>query len=160
MNDELVVSLRKPQRVEEPPVPTRPPPLRGTRRSGFPLGPVIAMLVVATLGVGLYFYVFRGPNTSASSEHGTLSNKPADEQAAKEGADVIAAVGRLIVLPEGEVPTLATVSDPEKLKDQAFFAHAKAGYKVLIYTKARKAFLYDPSQDKLIEVAPITTELH
>lgn len=64
-------------------------------------------------------------------------------------------VGNLIVLPEGETPTIATVSDPEKLKNQPFFAKAKVGDKVLIYTNARKAILYDPVADRILEVAPI-----
>ena len=68
---------------------------------------------------------------------------------------VIAQVAKLIVLPEGETPTLATISDPEKLKDQPFFAKAQTGDKVLIYTNARKAILYSPTQNKIVEVAPI-----
>jgi hypothetical protein len=71
--------------------------------------------------------------------------------------DVIARVGALIDLPVGETPTIATVSDPSKLAGQAFFAKATKGDIVLIYTKAHEAYLYDPGQNKLIEVAPITT---
>ena len=51
------------------------------------------------------------------------------------------------------------MTDPEKLQDQEFFKNAKPGYRVLLYTKARKAYLYDPEAHRLIEVAPITTEL-
>lgn len=69
--------------------------------------------------------------------------------------ELIAEVGELILLPADEAPTVATVSDPEKLKDQPFFANAKAGDKVLIYTKAKKAFLYDPVGHKVVEVAPV-----
>jgi len=64
-------------------------------------------------------------------------------------------VGKLMVLPEGETPTIATVSDPDKLKDQAFFAHAKTGDKVLIYAKAKKAILYSPTDNRIVEVAAI-----
>ena len=73
----------------------------------------------------------------------------------KEVLDLVAEVGKLIVLPEGEIPTAATVSDPEILKDQPFFKNAKVGDKVLIYTNAKKAYLYDPAAHKLIEVAPL-----
>ena len=65
------------------------------------------------------------------------------------------AVSKLMVLPTDETPTMATVSDPEKLKNQAFFVNAKVGDKVLIYTKARKAILFSPSQNKIIEVSPL-----
>jgi len=64
-------------------------------------------------------------------------------------------VGKLMVLPTDETPTLATVSDPEKLRDQAFFANAMKGDKVLVYSNAKKAILYSPSLNKIIEVAPI-----
>lgn len=73
----------------------------------------------------------------------------------KEIEDTLARVGRLILLPEGETPTLATVTDTEKLKGQAFFVNAKAGDKVIIYTNAKKAILYRPSENKIIEVAPL-----
>ncbi len=73
----------------------------------------------------------------------------------QEVAAIVAKVGKLIVLPEGETPTVATVTDPDKLKDQAFFANAKSGDKVLVYANAKKAFLYDPVNDKLIDVAPL-----
>ncbi len=71
--------------------------------------------------------------------------------------NTIKKVGRLMVLPEGEQPTLATVSDPEKLRDQQFFANAQKGDKVLVYTNARKAILYSVSLNKIIEVGPINT---
>ena len=78
------------------------------------------------------------------------------QKVAKEELDkAVAQIGKLIVLPKDETPTLATVSDPDKLKDQPFFANAKKGDKVLIYTIAKKAILYSPSLNKIIEVAPV-----
>lgn len=69
---------------------------------------------------------------------------------------VVNKVGKLILLPEGEQPTLATVSDVNKVKDQAFFRNAQNGDKVLIYTQARQAFMYRPSENKLIAVQPLS----
>lgn len=68
---------------------------------------------------------------------------------------VIAKVSRLIVLPEGETPTMATVTDLEKLKNQPFFSKAQIGDKVFIYASAKKAILYDPVNNKIVEVAPL-----
>ena len=73
----------------------------------------------------------------------------------EETRKLLANVSQLIVLPEGETPTIATVTDPERLKDQPFFAKAQTGDKVLIYTNVRKAILYSPTQNKIVEVAPI-----
>ena len=75
--------------------------------------------------------------------------------AEKEVEELVNRVGKLIVLPQGEQPTLATVSDVESLREQPFFAQAKNGDKVLIYTNARKVILYDPVKNKIVEVAPL-----
>ncbi|MEK7602477.1 MAG: hypothetical protein AAB472_03255 [Patescibacteria group bacterium] len=101
----------------------------------------LATLLILVTGVAYYFY------TRASSD--------TDTNSAEETTALIAEVGKLIVLPQGEVPTVATVSDPEHLKNQPFFANAKIGDKVLLYATARKAYLYDPVVKKLIEVAPL-----
>ncbi len=78
-----------------------------------------------------------------------------EEDQLKELQRTVKSVSRLMVLPETEQPTLATVSDVTKLKDQAFFANAKTGDKVLIYPNSRKAILYSPSLDKIIEVSSL-----
>lgn len=83
-----------------------------------------------------------------------LKQNPAKE-IDKQTKDLVYRVSKLVVLPQNEVPTIATVNDPEKLKDQLFFVNAKKGYKILIYTNAKKAILYDPIENKIIEIAPI-----
>ncbi len=95
--------------------------------------------------------------TTYSYRQKYLAVKADPQKVTQETVDLLLAeVGQLIALPEGETPTVATVSDPEKLKDQPFFAKAKVGDKVLIYTNARKAILYSPTDHKIIEVAPIS----
>ena len=106
---------------------------------------VVSVLVVALVvmsGVAFYYYrVSRG-----SAQPNNQVNVPA----------LVAKVGKLIVLPVGEIPTVATVVDPNLLKEQAFFANAAKGDLVLIYTGAKKAVLFNPSANKIVEVAPIT----
>lgn len=104
-------------------------------------------LIVLLLGVsGAAFYFYR--QAKAIQSDPTIV-------AQKEAEDLVARVGKLIILPEGEIPTVATVSDPDALKGQAFFAKAKAGDKILLYQNALRAFLYDPVDNKVLEVAPI-----
>ena len=106
---------------------------------------VIAFIILC---VGVYFYLqyqktqqlLKNPSLAAQVEAQTL----------------VARVGRLMDLPKGEQPTIATVSDVTKLQGQSFFRNAKNGFKVLIYTKARKAILYDPKGDKIVEVTSLT----
>ena len=105
----------------------------------------LAVLVVVFGATTVYFY------TQASK----LKQDP--QKAAQQSTqDLITKVSKLIVLPAGETPTVATVTDPEKLKkEQPFFANASVGDKVLIYTGARKAYMYNPTTNKIIEVAPV-----
>lgn len=105
---------------------------------------VLVVAILVSLGATYYFY----------NQLNKLRTNP--QQAAQEEAKaLVAKVGKLIVLPEDENPTIATVADPEALREQPFFAKAKKGDKVLIYTNARKAILYDVESNKIVEVAPI-----
>ncbi len=103
---------------------------------------IIALVVlVILLGAGFAYFFFKATGNT-------------DTQSKAEAEEVIRKVGRLMVLPD-ETPTVATVSDPEKLRDQQFFNQAVAGDKVLIYSGAQKAILYSPKLDKIVEVAPV-----
>lgn len=124
--------------------PTAPEPETQSPKMGKFLTGVAVVLLLGTTGAAGYFYqqldeIKKNPNKAAQ-----------DETAA-----TIAAVGKLMVLPS-EQPTLATVTDPEKLKEQPFFASAKIGDKLLIYTTAKKAILYNPTENKIVEVAPVS----
>ena len=105
------------------------------------------VILIASAGAATYFY----------KQWNDLKANPA-KVSSDETKNLVQTVGKLILLPTGEDPTVATVTDPAKLKDQAFFANAKTGYKVLVYTKAKTAYLYDPVQNKIINVSPINTD--
>lgn len=77
------------------------------------------------------------------------------EYAQEEAKLIRGKVGKLIELPFDEQPTIATVTDAAKLAEQPFFANTQNGDKVLIFTNAKKAILYRPSTNKIIEVAPV-----
>ncbi len=102
---------------------------------------VIAVLAIAAAGY-FYYQLYK------------MKQDP-NAQARKEVAELVTKVSKLAVLPEGETPTVATVSDTEALKEQAFFKNAKQGDKVLIYAEAKKAFLYSVELNKILEVAPL-----
>ncbi len=81
--------------------------------------------------------------------------KNAEADQTKDLERTLQKVSRIMVLPANEEPTLATVTDLSKLKDQPFFANAQEGDKVLIYPRSPKAILYSPSKDKIIEVSSV-----
>jgi hypothetical protein len=104
---------------------------------------MLILFLAVALAVAGYFY-----ENSISYKNPTLAAQTEAESLAKE-------VGKLIILPSDEVPTIATVSDPTALSNQAFFTNAKKGDKVLIYTSAKIAILYDPVVKKIVTVAPV-----
>lgn len=111
---------------------------------------IFLLVIIAAMGLGagfLYLYQkkWESPGLYSSEQNTTSEN----------AEDIIKLVGVLMILPEGENPTVATVTDPKQLKDQPFFAKAKIGDKVLIYTNAKKAILYRPEINKIIEVSAL-----
>lgn len=105
---------------------------------------VLFLIALGAIGASGYFYY---KNQQLMKDPTKLGQKELDE--------TLKSVEKLILLPQGEQPTLATVTDKSKLQGQTFFANAETGDKVLIYTGAKKAYLYRPSAKKLIEVAPL-----
>lgn len=78
-------------------------------------------------------------------------------QGGKEDIKALTAkISNFMVLPS-ESPTIATVTDPKKLQGQSFFTKAQVEDKVLIYLEAKKAILYRPSENKIIDFAPVNT---
>lgn len=161
--EHMVISLKGAQQAPAPQLQperedreyTPPPPRRNVRqkiefykRVAYTIG----MLIIIVGG----WFAYSAWNPPVDS--GNVGGTSEEDAANTEIESLITKVSRLIMLPPGEEPTVATVSDPAKLKDQAFFQNAQVGDKVLIYTKARKAYLYDPEGDILLEVAPITAE--
>lgn len=77
------------------------------------------------------------------------------EEIKSETEILVNRVSQIVYLPEGEIPSVATVTDPEKLKNQNFFENAKTGDKVLIYSKKGKAILYDPLSHKIVNISSV-----
>lgn len=105
---------------------------------------LLALVAIGALGVALYFLYRPRVESRVNAE-------PVREETAK----LIARVGTHVVLPEGEEPTVATITDAAPLRNQAFYARARVGDAVLFYPRARIAVLYDPRLDRVINMAPL-----
>ena len=116
-----------------------PAPAKG-KKLYYILGAIVALLLVAVV------YLFM--------EYQTITSDPTVVNQQKIEA-VVAKVEKLIDLPQGELPTLATVTDTAQLAAQPFFAKAEVGDQVLLYTTAQKAYLYSPSKNMIVEVASL-----
>jgi len=101
---------------------------------------VLIIFLVLILGGGAYM-LFSSPS------------KPAVQSELSPQA-LIDSVSKIAELPP-EQPTIATVTDKEKLASFSFFSQAQIGDRVLIFNEAKKAYLYRPSTDKIVEVGPI-----
>ena len=108
---------------------------------------VMGVIAIALAGLTYYFY----------NQYQAIKKNP--NQANQAEVDrIVGLVGKLIDLPKDETPTLATVLDKDKLKDQPFFANTQNGDVILIYTKAKKAIVYRQKDNKLINVGPISID--
>lgn len=110
---------------------------------------VICILIVCLVAV--YFYVQYKKAVAAKGDRQGIAGQATDESEV-----VRAAIGKFMELPSDENPVLATVTDVEKVKNQKFFANAKNGDKVLIYAQNKKAILYRPSANKIIEISTVS----
>jgi hypothetical protein len=150
-DDRHIISLRK-LPPQEPPRIVEPVVFK--KKSRAPLYIVLGLvLVVALVGSFVMFGASQSLNFS-----NTATTTTSITHTTNEAGDLVQEVGKIVLLPNGEVPTIATIVDPSKYSGQAFFKNAKTGDKVLIYVEAKKAYLYRPSQNLLIEAAPITPE--
>ncbi len=102
---------------------------------------LIIFVVVAVLAVLAYI---------------ATQSKTPEEKAQQELAAAVVAVGKLMNLPEGDEPVLATVTDADTLiKQQAFFSGSVNGDQLLLFPKSLKAIIYSPSRHKIINAGPI-----
>ncbi len=131
--------LRRTVSQEPTPAPVAPPEVAA--RKTLPVIVTLSLLLVGALSAaGYFYYQYR------------QSPQVAD---AKEIDNLVETIGQFFALPEGEIPTLATVTDREKLAEQPFFQKAENGDKVLIYSQSGRAILYRPSNGKIVDVTTV-----
>lgn len=118
------------------------------------LGKVILVVSLIANAVLVSLYVQKNEELKR-----TLQDPAAIQR--QEVAKVVDEVSKLITLPAGVEPNLATVTNAASLSTrQPFFENAEDGDKLLLYTNTtdptqRKAYLYRPSTKQLVNVAPV-----
>lgn len=131
-----------------PPVRTAGPPRRSSKKR-LKKSLIALLIILLAVGAGYFYYKYNQANNEAK--------RLADPKVAatQQVNNLVSQVGKLVELPSGQTPTIATVTDKTKLSSQSFFKNAENGDKVLIYTQAKRAVLYRPSTNKVIEIAPL-----
>ena len=103
------------------------------------------ILIILLIGGGLYYTYYQ--NTPAAKEAKIKS----------ETATLIKEVSKHILLTTDEEPAIFVITDPAQLSaQQAFFANAIQGDKLLVYWKTAKAIIYSPERKLIVNVGPVT----
>lgn len=113
---------------------------------------VVAVLIVLIIigGLGLYAY-------NANKQLKMLNDPALRQQAAKEEINSwVNKISKHIILPTGEDPMMATITDINALvKEQPFYQGAANGDIILIYSKAKQGYVYDPTKDIIVKMGPV-----
>ncbi len=115
---------------------------------------ILGIVLLLFFGVVGGMYKLSKENRQLRTEIQGLREDPT-KLTKEETQKVVELVGKLAILPEGEEPVLATVTDKEQLKDQPLFAKAENDDKILIYSLAQKAYIYNPSKNVIVDVVPV-----
>lgn len=120
----------------------------------------LILLFIALISGGVFYYTKKvRPSNQNSINSANLTDGITSDNTSQNDVDsVVNKVKKLMLLPD-ETPILATVTDLEKVKGQVFFTKAQLGDKVLIYMQAKKAILYRPTDNIIIEVGRVNDQL-
>jgi hypothetical protein len=114
---------------------------------------IIITLIIITIGV----YVFVKKDTSVIlDDQNTLEDQ---ELIQKDIDDLVQKVSTHYLLPTGEEPVVATVTDAQALSvEQEFYKDVENGDRVMLYIQNKRAINYSPSRDIIINVGPIISD--
>lgn len=110
---------------------------------------LIFLIIFAAAIAGSIIYIAKNHPTLIGLSENT------QEKDKKDLESTIELVSKLMLLPEDEVPRLATITDADLRNGDLFYKNAQNGDKILIYTNAKKAVLYRPATNKIIEIGTV-----
>ncbi len=108
----------------------------------------VCVLVISLL-LALHYY------RVANDLRGIAVTTPTPSDNTDPVTQVILSVEKHMLLPQGEHPQVAKVSDLSALSNIPFFGNALVGDQVLVYCKTSLSILYSPSRDRVIEVSRV-----
>lgn len=106
---------------------------------------LIVLVLLALIGGGTYAYFKYRSKASV------------EKRAQAETVRLVKEVRKVMILPETDVPAVFDIQDPVLLtSQQAFFAGAEKGDKLLVYPQLGKAIVYSPKRKMIVNVGPVT----
>ncbi len=112
----------------------------------------ILLLILAVFGFVCAYLTFTGATETSAEKIEVEKQKQQQEEIEK----VVKQVREHFVLPENELPSVATIVDAQTLiNEQPFYHGSIDGDKVLIYLQKQQAILYSPERDIIVNVGPV-----
>lgn len=120
---------------------------------------LIVMVTLALAGVGFMYYQYQKTASELKKVKTQIAVQSSTPKEPKEDEikKIVAEIAKVARLPENEIPSVATITDVSKLKDQPFFKDAKNGDILLVFNTSGKAVLYDPKEKKIVDVTTLST---
>lgn len=115
-------------------------------KSAFSIAALLIAIIIGVATSGFLYYKY-----DTTKKELTELKSDSDVLAVKEKKDLLEKIETLVELPVDENPTIATITDVEKVKGQAFFENAKNGDRLIIYPNTGRAILYRPEINKIVE---------
>jgi uncharacterized protein HemX len=116
----------------------------------------IGLLLLIVIGLIVAGLILINDRNKLKEEVNKLSSQ-SQIAASDEATQLNSEAHRLVELSTDEVPSIATVADAGKLKQQfKGFETTQNGDKLLIYTQSKQIIVYRPSSKKIVSIVQIT----
>ncbi|MFA6254376.1 MAG: hypothetical protein WC640_03995 [Candidatus Paceibacterota bacterium] len=120
---------------------------------------LVIVIVILIIIVGGIYYWTQSKTTAGTQPvvAGAAQNPAAAAASEAQVKALLVKLQKHIILPTDEVPQIGQIDDPvQAAKAQPFVAGAQKGDLLIVYVKARKAIVYSPSRDIIVNVGPVS----
>lgn len=117
---------------------------------------IICVLLAVVAGGGYYFYDKYNETKQEVEKLSTIQGQ--QELSKSQTQKLLEEMRSRIVLPDGEDPVIATITDINQLKNNEFYKNAKNDDRVVVFANAKKAYIYRPSTKTIVNVGAFSVE--
>ena len=115
---------------------------------------ILLFLAVATGTAGAIIAIWAYSKFASPDSIGVSIADLKDKPSTEEIKTLVAKMSHIIVLPKDELPEVLVVSDLTQMRSNPFFKDASVRDYILIYKKAGKVILYNPSSNRIVNMGP------
>lgn len=113
---------------------------------------ILVIVIIILLAGGLIWAITKYQKTNGGASLAAIATVSQQQST----AELLQKVGQHLDLPAGETPQVYVIQDASQLvSQQPFWVGVTNGDVALIYMTARKAVVYSPTRDKIVNVGPI-----